>query len=886
MVAAEGSLGLTERIKGPEMSRRRRGLVYVLIFGVAAATLAIVLGATTAAASSSRVAVGSAARLPVGARFGHALPVSRRLRLTIALQPRDAGALTAFATAVSTPGTPRYGHILTVAQFAQRFGATSSQLAAVATAMRAGGLHVGAPTANHLTIPVSGTVAEVQRAFSVTEAQVRLPGGRVAFANDRAPRLAAGIARSVQGVLGLDDVSRQQPQGLTRLRRSPHRVAAARPHAVGSGPAPCPASTGHGGYTADQIASAYGMGSYYPADEGAGETVALVEFEAYDPNDIAMYQACYQTSTAVTNVDVDGGPGAFNGSDGESTLDIDQITGLAPQANVLVYQAPLDDTQAAVLNAIASQDIAKVVSSSWGGCESQTGLQEIKAEATALEEMAAQGQSFFNSSGDSGSTMCYQTTAGTASQDDSLSVIDPGSQPFATGVGGTFLGNADGTTPTDGSYTGEGVWNDGGADAAGHQASGTGGGVSPVWPMPSYQSGAVGGLGVVQADSSAACGGFCRQVPDVSADADPNSGYVVYSSDQVLGTGWMVAGGTSASAPLWAAFTALANASPACRGFTLGFENPALYAIAGSAYAANFHDVTGPTPFTGAPGNAIHPGTNDTWSDSPDNANNPGDLYPVLPGYDMATGLGSPIANALGNSLCALRAPAYTVSVAGPGNQLAIKGHAVSLAVHGTDSGNAALTYSATGLPAGLSINAATGVISGAPSTAQTATVTVRAGDAFANAASTSFNWTVVAPGNPQLSTAHRLSGLGKGRPKLTVSVAAGAFAPALKSVTIRLPGGLSFAKKAKSVTKGITVKSASKKVAFSAKVNGGALIITFKVAVTSASVRLVGPTITISKSEATKIRKHKVPKLKISLKATDASNRTTGFSVTFKKPS
>jgi hypothetical protein len=104
--------------------------------------------------------------------------------------------------------------------------------------------------------------------------------------------------------------------------------------------------------------------------------------------------------------------------------------------------------------------------------------------------------------------------------------------------------------------------------------------------------------------------------------------------------------------------------------------------------------------------------------------------------------------------------------------------------------------------------------------------------------------------------------------------------------VTIRLPGGLSVAKKAKSVTKGITVKSASKKVAFSAKVNGGALIITFKVAVTSASVRLVGPTITISKSEATKIRKHKVPKLKISLKATDASNRTTVLRVTFKKPS
>ncbi len=852
--------------------------MYVLILGVAAICSAILLGAVAASASSPRVAVGSAARLPLGARFGQALPASRRLRLTIALRPRDPAALSAFATAVSTPGSRQYGHYLTVSRFARRFGATSSQLAAVAASMRAGGLRVGAPTANHLTIPVSGTVAQVQRAFSVTEAQVRLPGGRVAFANDRAPQLAAGIAPSIQAILGLDDVVRQRPQALTRVRPAAHRVAAARPHAVGSGPAPCSAASSAAatprGYTADEIAGAYGMGSYYPSNEGAGQTVALVEFEAYDPNDIATYQACYQTSTAVTNVNVDGGPGAFNGDDGEATLDIDQIIGLAPKANVAVYQAPDTDTQAAVLNAIASRDVAKVVSSSWGGCESQTGLSVIDAEATALQEMAAQGQSFFISSGDSGSTMCYQTSP----SDTGLSVIDPGSQPFATGVGGTFLGNPDGSLPIDGSYAGEGVWNDGGADALGDQASGTGGGVSPVWPMPSYQSGAAAGLGVVQANSSRACAGqLCRQVPDVSADADPNSGYVVFAEGA-----WQIAGGTSASAPLWAAFTALANASAACRGFTLGFENPALYAIAGTAYAANFHDVTRPSPFP----TANNPATNDTWSDSPDNANNPSDLYPVLPGYDMATGLGSPIANVLGNSLCALRAPVYTVSVVRPGNQLAVKGHALSLAVHATDSGGAALTYSATGLPAGLSINAASGVVSGTPSTQQNATVTVSAVDGFTNAGTTSFTWTVVAPANPKLSTAPRLSGLGRGRPKLTFSVAAGAFAPGLKSVTIRLGRGLSFAKTARSVPKGITVRSASRKVAFSAKVHGGALTITFKSPVTGVSVTLVGPTIAISKSAATKVRRHKVSKLTISLRATDAAHKTTGFSVTFKKPS
>jgi subtilase family serine protease len=862
------------------------GLAVVAVTAVAVTAVAVT--AASAGAASARVAVGSGARLPLGARFGPALPAARRLALTIALKPRDPAALRAFATAVSTPGTPQYGHHLTVAQFARRFGATASQLAAVAMAIRADGLRVGAPTANHLVLPVSGTVAQVQRAFSVTESRVRLPGGRSAFANDRAPRLAAGIAGSVQVVLGLDDIARPQPQAGAGVSRSARRAAAARPHAVGSGPAPCAAAVSAsmtmGGYTADEIAGAYGIGSYYPSDEGAGQTVALVEFAAYDPQDIATYEGCYGTSTALTNVDVDGGPGAFSGNDDEPALDIDQIIGLAPKVNVRVYQAPPDDSQAAVLNAIASENVAKVVSSSWGVCESLTGLPTIDAENTLLEEMAAQGQSFFDASGDSGSTMCYQTTRGLGtSQDNTVNVIDPGSQPFATGVGGTFLGNRDGTTPTDGSYAGEGVWNDGGADAHGDPAAGTGGGVSAAWTMPTYQSAAPAGLGVVQADSGQACGaGLCRQVPDISADGDPRSGYIVFLTDPTQGRGWAVAGGTSAATPLWAAFTALANASPACRGFTLGFENPALYAIAGTAYAANFHDVTAASPFAGASGDANNPQTNDTWSGSPDNGANAGDLYPVLPGYDMTTGLGSPIANALGDALCLLRAPSYTVQLVRPGNQLSIKGHAVRLTVHGTDSGNAALSYSATGLPAGLSINASTGIISGKPATGQTATVTVRATDAFTNTAAASFAWRVVVPGRPRLGRVRALSGLSRGAPKLTFSIAAGMFAPSLRSLTIRLPGGLAFATKRKLLARGIVVKVGSRKAAFRGTVRGGALTITFNAAVTRASLTIRDPAITISDQEAARVRAHRVRRLAAALKADDAARRTTSLRLAF----
>ena len=852
----------------------------MLAVAVVMAGTPLLVGAATAGASGARVAVGAAARLPAGARFGQRLPAARRLRLMIALKPRDPAALSAFAAAVSTPGTRQYGHPLTVAEFARRFGATPAQLAAVSGAMRAGGLGVGAPSANHLAIPVSGSVAQVQRAFAVTEARVRLPDGRAAFANERAPRVPAAIAASVRVILGLDDVARQQPQALIRAPRAGARVPAARPRAVGSGPAPCAAAasiaTTMGGYTADEVAGAYGLGSYYPGDEGAGQTVALVEFEAYDPNDIAVYQQCYGTSAAVTNVAVDGGPGAFNGNDDESALDIDQVIGFAPKVNIRVYQAPPLDSQAAVLNAIASDNVAKVVSSSWGVCEALTGLPVIQAESTILQEMAAQGQSFFNASGDSGSTMCYQTPTGTAAVDDSLSVIDPGSQPFATGVGGTFLGNADGTTSTGGSYAGEGVWNDGGADTAGDPAAGTGGGVSAAWTMPAYQSGAAAALGVVQAGSGRVLRG--QALPPGArrlADADPGSGYIVWLTDPTQGTGWMVAGGTSASAPLWAAFTALANASPRCRGFAVGFENPALYAIAGTAYAANFHDVTNPNPFRGS-------STNDTWLGA--NPSNASGLYPVLAGYDMTTGLGSPIAGTLGNSLCAVRAPEYTVRVANPGAQFSVKGDALSLPVHGTDSGHVALTYSATGLPAGLSLNATTGVISGTPATRQTTTATVRATDAFGNTGSTSFTWAVVVPGAPQLGSARKLRGLGKGRPKLTFSITAGTFAPALKAVTIRLPRGLRFARKARALASGISVKTGSKKVPVSLKLNGGALTITFRSAVTKASVTAGGPAIIVTTAEAIRVGAHAVKRLVVSLKATDATRRTTSLRIVFTK--
>lgn len=844
----------------------------------------------TAHAVGARLRVRAAPRLPRGARLMAGPALSRRMRLTVALVPREASALAALATAVSTPGSPEFRRYLSVSAFARRFGATSAHIAAVSSALRSAGLSVGAPTANHLTIPVSGTTAQVERAFSVRESDVRLRGGRVAFANDRAPMLAAGIAHDVQAVIGLDSLATLHPAGLASRARAPLARPAARGHIVTGGPQPCSTiSSGSFGYTADTIASAYDFAPLYQSgDLGQGQNVAVVEFEPYDPNDVASYQTCYATSASVTPVNVGGGPGAdVPGStdDGEAALDIEQVIGVAPRASVLVYQAPNSFAAAELLmSQLASDDRAKVISDSWGICDeiaqSPSHQAQTAAQHTALQEMVAQGQSFLAASGDTGSETCFQ---GNPSNTD-LSVDSPASDPFATGVGGTTLYEMNGSTPQyysppDGLPPVDSIWSD--------NSGATGGGISTLYPMPAFQSGASASLGVVNAaNTGSACGAAspCREVPDVSADGSPTTGYAFFVTSGGAQT-WQQIAGTSAAAPLWAGLFALANASTACHGLTLGDANPSLYSVAGTAYASNFRDASAPSPldFNG--------------SDNDYTGDHPGD-WPIASGYDMATGLGTPLGSALAGSLCALRAPVpppsgppvltppvshvYAVNVTGPGDQRTSTGQSVTLAVHATDSGNAALSYTATGLPAGLGINGATGVISGTPTAAQKATVTVRASDGFGNAGSAVFTWSVL--GRPSAARA-TLTGLGTGAPKLSVSVAAGTLAPALRSVTIRLPGGLQFAKKAKSLARGIRVKSGSKAVAVALALHRGALTITFKVPVAKASVTIGGRAVTITKAERAMIRRHKVKKLTVSMTTTDASGNTTRLSVTFKTP-
>ena len=258
----------------------------------------------------------------------------------------------------------------------------------------------------------------------------------------------------------------------------------------------------------------------------------------------------------------------------------------------------------------------------------------LTSEQTLLQQAAMQGQTVFAAAGDSGSSDCYGDTTSNANLP---SVDDPASQPYVIGVGGTSIGASSET-----------VWN----DSSTNQGGAGGGGVSAVECMPDYQlqsttTGETIPQGVVNSDSvkSATCStGYRREVPDVSADADPDTGYVIYWTPDTAGaTGsWLGGlGGTSAAAPLWAAVAALIDASPFCSYYgstdrssggmlpndATGLLYNSLYYIAASPYYSfALYDVThGNNYFTPA-------GTTD----------NPDELYPATAGYDMASGLGTP----------------------------------------------------------------------------------------------------------------------------------------------------------------------------------------------------------------------------------------------------
>ena len=381
---------------------------------------------------------------------------------------------------------------------------------------------------------------------------------------------------------------------------------------------------------------------------GAGQTVGIFELEPFAASDITAYQACYGTTVPVATIPVDGG--ATTGPGDEATLDIEVVAGLAPGVSIRVYSGPNDTGTGPIdtYGAMVDQDVAKVLSTSWGECEALMDPADRSLESTLFAQAAAQGQSILAASGDTGSSDCWTHT----SPDTTLAVDDPSDQPDVTGVGGTSLTAA---TPGDPSET---VWDDPG----GEPPTGGGGGNSSDFVAPAYQQVAA----ARSADTSYACGAThtaqCREVPDVSASADPAHGDYVFWS----GT-WWVFGGTSQASPLWAALVAVTDQGCASSAGQLG---PVLY---GPGAQSAFNDVT-----TGT--NALFGGT----------------AYTARPGYDLASGWGSPRAAALLGLLSGSAAGCPTVTSLSPTSGPAVGGTTVTFTGTGFGTGTPVVDFGST----------------------------------------------------------------------------------------------------------------------------------------------------------------------------------------------
>jgi kumamolisin len=459
---------------------------------------------------------------------------------------------------------------LTHDEFRSKHGARSEDFAQIRSFAEAHGLRVETESVPRRSVVLAGTVSAFSRAFDVELARYSSPHGEY---RGRTGKLSipSDLAEIIECIVGLDN----RPQAAPHFRRR-QQAAAAR------------------SYTPRQVAQAYD----FPADlNGAGQCIGILELGGgYSEKDLNTFFGKLGIATpSVTAVSVDGGQntpaGDPNSADGEVALDIEVAGSVAPGAKIAVYFTP--NTDRGFLDALttAIHDTANkpsVISISWGGPESTWTQQAMSAFDAACQDAATLGITVCVAAGDNGAT--------DGVKDGHLHVDFPASVPSVIACGGTFL------EATGNRIQNEETWNDlpsGGA---------TGGGVSQVFPLPSWQ-----GDASVPASPNGKPG---RGVPDVAGDAHPNSGYDVVVDGQSD-----VIGGTSAVAPLWAGLIAVMNQH---LPHTLGLVNPLLY---NSTEMATFHDIT--------------------------KGNNGG--YKAGRGWDPCTGLGTPNGVAL---LAVLASPA------------------------------------------------------------------------------------------------------------------------------------------------------------------------------------------------------------------------------------
>src|SRR5436190_7115997 len=516
----------------------------------------------------------------------------QQLNLSIGLQPRNQQELDNLLRQMYDPSSSLYHHFLTPQEFADEFGPTPDQQQQVANYLRGQGLHVTSISPNGLLIDANATVAQAESTFQVSINNYQL-GTHTFYANTSAPIVPSSLSSLIASIGGLDNSVKYHPLVQRMHYKGPRggkpglgkRSSHAQPNA-------------QSGFKPADLVAAYDSGPLQRAGVlGNNQTVAVFELDGYQSSDVTQYLQTYNLgSPSISNVLVDG----FNGSAGpgaiEVELDIEVVAAMAPKASQIVYEGP-NTTQGVndTYNKIVTDNKAQVTTISWGECESASGAAELQTLDTIFKQGASQGIAMFAASGDSGAYDC---------NDSNLAVDSPAGDPYITGVGGTNL------QINNGAYGSESVWSNPSDTQRSPQGAGGGGGLSNTFKEPSWQT----GPGVQNQYSNGN-----REVPDVSADADPATGYAVYCTVAAAGcpsSGWIVVGGTSAAAPFWAGSTAIMNDYLQKQGKSrIGFANPILYGLTNSQQQyAPFHDVTGGTNL----------------------------FYPATTAYDLASGWGSP----------------------------------------------------------------------------------------------------------------------------------------------------------------------------------------------------------------------------------------------------
>jgi subtilase family serine protease len=474
----------------------------------------------------------------------------QRLKLAIQLPLRNQAELTQLLHDLYDPASANFHKYISVPAFTERFGATAADYNKVVAWAKAKGLTVTATTPNRRLVAVEGSVDTVNRAFQVKVNNYRHPTeGRTFYSPDREPA-AVGLTVPLLQITGMTNYVLPHPM----MR---HGAAA---NLIGSGPS--------GEYLpSDMRAAYYGTGPL----TGKGQSIGILSFDGYLARDVELYysKTGMVSTVPIKNVLVGGFSGACTtvGSttssacdDGEQVLDIVNAIGMAPGIKQILFYEGSNDTE--ILNQMVTDNVAKVLSSSWGWNPA-----DAASDDPIFQEFAAQGQSFVSASGDSG-------------EFNSSTYFFPGVDPYVTEVGGTDLT----TTGPGGAWSAEAAW----PQSGGGYVSGT--------PIPSWQQ----LTGVINSSNLGST--TLRNSPDVAAEANFDNPTVINGR---FVTGF---GGTSFAAPRWAGFLALINQQSVANGRgTVGFINPALYNLGiSSSRSSAFHDITsGGNPPTAGDGSGF-----------------------------------------------------------------------------------------------------------------------------------------------------------------------------------------------------------------------------------------------------------------------------------------